>query len=139
MGGPRTSHRPMVTTIAVMYPNGRMPTSPPTMPAKSIKSQALTKNSGPAAMSLKNASMIDHLTVRSPRDPAAGQVPVGPRIRDLRRPAGAGRLWRPGEGAGDHARDFGPAISDLCLYLKLAGGHVLKTEQTGVSSTCLTP
>jgi hypothetical protein len=48
----------MVTTIAVMYPNGRIPTSMATIPAKSIKSQALTKNSGPAAMSLKNASTI---------------------------------------------------------------------------------
>ena len=54
----------MVTTIAVMYPNGRIPTSLPTMPAKTIKTQALTKNSGPAAMSLKNASTINHLRFR---------------------------------------------------------------------------
>jgi Putative auto-transporter adhesin, head GIN domain len=45
-----------------MYPNGRMPTSVPTMSAKPHQSQVLTKNNGPAAMSLKNASMIDHLT-----------------------------------------------------------------------------
>jgi hypothetical protein len=50
----------MVTTIAVRYPNGRIPTSVSTIPAKIIKSQALTKNSGPAAMSLKNASTINH-------------------------------------------------------------------------------
>ena len=31
------------------------------MPAKSIKSQALAKNSGPAVMSLKNVSTINHL------------------------------------------------------------------------------
>src|SRR5690348_14418850 len=61
MAGARVSHRPMVTTNAVMYPNGRIPTSSPTMPAKIIKSQALTKNSGPAAISLKNASTINHL------------------------------------------------------------------------------
>jgi hypothetical protein len=57
MAGARVSHRPMVTTIEVTYPNGRMPTSVPTMPAKIIKIHALTKNNGPAAMSLKNAPM----------------------------------------------------------------------------------
>ena len=68
MAGARVSHKAMVTTIAVMYPNGWIPTSAPTMPAKIISSQALTKNSGPAAMSLKNASTINHLR-------GAGRVP----------------------------------------------------------------
>jgi hypothetical protein len=58
MAGASVSHRPMVTSIDVTYPNGRMPTSAATMPAKIISSHALTKNIGPAAMSLKNASMI---------------------------------------------------------------------------------
>jgi hypothetical protein len=43
----------MVPTIEVTYPNGRMPTSVSTIPAKIIKIHALTKNNGPAAMSLK--------------------------------------------------------------------------------------
>ena len=34
----------MVTTIEVTYPNGRMPTSVSTIPAKIIKIHALTKN-----------------------------------------------------------------------------------------------
>src|ERR1700748_1607936 len=36
-----------------------MPTSPPTIPAKIMSSHALTKNIGPAATSLKNASMTN--------------------------------------------------------------------------------
>jgi hypothetical protein len=79
IAGATASHRPMVTTMAVRYPNGRIPTSLPTMPAKTIKSQALTKNSGPAAMSLKNASTINHLRFPgSPQSPAAGQVAIVP-------------------------------------------------------------
>ena len=57
MAGARVSQSAMVTTIEVTYPNGRMPTSVSTMPAKIIKIHALTKNNGPAAMSLKNAPM----------------------------------------------------------------------------------
>ena len=40
MAGARVSHRPMVTSIGVTYPNGRMPTSVSTMPAKTIKIHA---------------------------------------------------------------------------------------------------
>jgi hypothetical protein len=36
-----------------------MPTSGPTIPAKTMSSHALTKNIGPAATSLKNASMTN--------------------------------------------------------------------------------
>ena len=39
MAGATVSQSPMVTTIDVTYPNGRMPTSPPTMPAKIICSR----------------------------------------------------------------------------------------------------
>jgi hypothetical protein len=71
----------MVTTIAVMYPNGWIPTSVPTMPAKIIKSQALTKNNGPAAKSLKNVSMFNHLLFRfttASCDRASADRPVRP-------------------------------------------------------------
>src|SRR5215467_143983 len=47
--GATVSHRAIVTTIDVMYPKGRIPTSMSTTPAKSISTQALTKKNGPAA------------------------------------------------------------------------------------------
>jgi hypothetical protein len=47
--GATASHSAMVTTIDVMYPKGRMPTSRATPPANSISSQELTKKNGPAA------------------------------------------------------------------------------------------
>src|SRR5262249_11721894 len=84
MAGARVSHNAMVATIPVRYPNGWIPPWAPTMPAKIISSQALTKNSGPAATSLKNASTINHLLFRSTTGPAAGQVPIVLPIRDRR-------------------------------------------------------
>jgi hypothetical protein len=55
--GATASHSAMVTTIDVMYPNGRIPTSSPTMPANSISSQALRKKDGPAATTPKKSPM----------------------------------------------------------------------------------
>jgi len=54
IAGVKTSHEPMVTTMAVRYPKGLTPTLRLTMPANSISSQALTKKNGPADESLKN-------------------------------------------------------------------------------------
>ncbi len=55
MAGAIVSQRPMVTTIDVTYPNGRIPTSVYTIPAKIINTHALTKNMGPAATTLKKS------------------------------------------------------------------------------------
>src|SRR6202012_3371541 len=64
MAGARVSHSPIVTTLEVTSPNGRMPTSEAVIPAKIMSSHALTNNSGPAANSLKNASMPNLRLVR---------------------------------------------------------------------------
>jgi hypothetical protein len=55
MAGASVSQSPIVTTMDVTYPNGSMPTSVLTIPAKIISSQALTKNNGPAESNLKYA------------------------------------------------------------------------------------
>ena len=91
MAGARVSHRAMVTTIEVRYPNGRIPTSVQTMPAKTISSHALTKNIGPAAMSLTNASTINHLPSRRPGSAItdrAGGHGLGRHLELHQRPAG---------------------------------------------------
>src|SRR6266511_2400999 len=67
MAGASVSHSPMVTTIDVTYPNGRMPASTPTMPAKIISSHALRKKAGPAAKSPKKLPMLASHLFRIPR------------------------------------------------------------------------
>ena len=63
MAGARVSHRPMVTSIGVTYPNGRMPTSVSDHAGEDHQDPCVTKNNGPAAMSLKNESMITSVEV----------------------------------------------------------------------------
>lgn len=58
-------------------------------------------------------------------------MPIVPLIRDRRLAIGTGSHWWTGDGAGDHARDFGPPIFDFCLYLKPADGHALKAGRNG--------
>jgi hypothetical protein len=48
-----TSHNPIVATNEVGYPNGLIPTSEATMPAKIISNQALRKNPTRAVGRLK--------------------------------------------------------------------------------------
>lgn len=55
MAGVTASHKPIVTTMDVMYPKGRIPTLWATAPAISINTQALTKKAGPALNILKKS------------------------------------------------------------------------------------
>jgi hypothetical protein len=62
IAGARVNHSPIVTTIEVTYPKGRIPTSRCTMPAKIIKIQELTKNIGPAKSTFTNVVMVNLLS-----------------------------------------------------------------------------
>jgi hypothetical protein len=53
IAGARVSHKAIVTTIEVRYPNGRIPRSTLVPPANSISSHALRKKAGPAVRILK--------------------------------------------------------------------------------------
>lgn len=66
IAGANVNQSPMVTTIAVTYPNGWIPTSVRAIPAKIINTHALTKNMGPADTTLKklrtaNTSWSHHI------------------------------------------------------------------------------
>jgi hypothetical protein len=58
IAGATLSHKPTVTIMEVMYPNGWIPTRAATAPANNMSTHALTKNSGPALASLKKSFIV---------------------------------------------------------------------------------